>query len=283
MIHLVTDSTANLPLEIKTKFNVHTVSLKLITGDQTYDEEGGMSQEEFFRLLGSVATAPTTSQPSSGEFIALYQKLTADPEDEVISIHISEGLSGTVPNARIAAEQVAPTRISVVDSRLTSVGLLLMVVAAGEAVAAGKSRGQILSLLDRLIAENVTVFTVDTLEYLHRGGRINTASRWLGTLLNIKPVLQLKDGKIEPLDKVRSLNRAMQRAVDELVYRLDGRPVHAAVAHILAYDNAVKLVEMVKERLNCASICISEVGAVIGSHVGPGTLGVSASPVISLD
>lgn len=283
MIHLVTDSTANVPSEIRAKFKVHTVSLKLITGDQTFDEDGGMSQEEFFRLLKTVSTAPTTSQPSSGEFVELYQKLTANPEDEVISIHISAGLSGTVPNALIAAEQVAPERISVVDSRLTSVGLLLMVIAAGEAIAAGKSRVQILSLLDQLIAQNVTVFTVDTLEYLHKGGRINTASRWLGTLLNIKPVLQLHNGKIEPLDKARSLNRAMQRAVDELVHRLGNRPINAAVAHILAYDNAIKLMEMVKERLNCASICLSEVGPVIGSHVGPGTLGVSASPAIPLD
>ncbi len=280
MIHLVTDSTANLPQEIKEKFDVHTVSLKLIAGDRTYDEEGGMTQEAFFKLLDSVSTTPTTSQPSSGEFIAVYQKLTANPDDQVISIHISEGLSGTVPNARIAADEVAPGRITVVDSRTTSVGLLLMVVAAGEAIAAGKSAPEIVALLEQMIAQCATVFTVDSLEYLHKGGRINTASRLLGTLLNIKPILHLSGGKIEPLDKARSSKRAIQRAVDELVRRFGDRPVHAAVTHILAYDEAVKFAEQIKAQLNCVSMDLTEVGPAIGSHVGPGTLGVAACPVI---
>ena len=278
MIHLVTDSTAYLPQEIRSKYDVHTVSLKICVGDRTYDEEGGIAQEEFFKLLANVETTPTTSQPSVGEFISLYERLTADG-DEVLSIHISSGLSGTVPNATSAARQVAPDRITVVDSQTTAIGLLLLVIAAGEEIAAGKGRGEVVSVLDRLIRESTAIFMVENLAYLHKGGRINTAARFLGTLLSIKPILYIKDGKIEPLDKTRTSKKARRRVLDEVVQRVGKRPVRAAVAHILAPQAAQEMAATVRERLNCREIYISEVGPVIGSHVGPGFLGVAACPL----
>ncbi len=278
MIHLVTDSTAYLPQEIRSKYDVHTVSLKICVGDRTYDEEGGIAQEEFFKLLANVETTPTTSQPSVGEFISLYERLTADG-DEVLSIHISSGLSGTVPNATSAARQVAPDRITVVDSQTTAIGLLLLVIAAGEEIAAGKGRGEVVSVLDRLIRESTAIFMVENLAYLHKGGRINTAARFLGTLLSIKPILYIKDGKIEPLDKTRTSKKARRRVLDEVVQRIGKRPVRAAVAHILAPQAAQEMAATVRERLNCREIYISEVGPVIGSHVGPGFLGVAACPL----
>ena len=233
MIHLVTDSTAYLPLDLQLKYDIHTISLKINVGDRTYDEEGGITKDEFYSLLADVATAPTTSQPSAGEFLELYKSLIGDG-DEVISIHISEGLSGTIPNAQAAAQELAPDRIHVVNSRTTAAGLLIMVLAAGEALAAGKSSAQILSMLERMIDQSCLFFSVETLEYLHKGGRINTASRLLGTLLNIKPILYLHEGKIEALDKTRTSKKARRRVLDE-----------AALA-----------------------------------HVGPGTIGVAACPVV---
>jgi DegV family protein with EDD domain len=278
MIHLVTDSTAYLPPDTIKQYDVHTVSLKVIVGDQTYDEEGGITKAEFFRLLADVATTPTTSQPSAGEFIECYEQLIGD-EDEIISIHISAGLSGTVPNALAAAQEVAPGRIHVVDSRTTAVGLMIMVVAAGKAIAAGRSCPEILSMLERMIDESCIYFSVDTLEYLHKGGRIGTASKWLGTLLNIKPVLYLREGKIEPLDKVRTTKKARARILDEVEQVVGQRPAHVAVAHIRAEEAAQELAERARERLNCASMYISEIGPTIGTHVGPGTLGLAACPV----
>ncbi len=278
MIHLVTDSTAYLPPEIKARYNVRIVSLKIIVGDQTYDEEGGITQEAFYKLLDSVATAPTTSQPSSGEFLAVYEPLVQD-DDEVISIHISEGLSGTVPNARIAAQEVAAERITVVDSRTTSVGLVVMIIAAGEAVAAGKRRDEIVQMLERMAGETETVFMVENLAYLHKGGRINTAARLLGTLLNIKPILYLSEGKIEPLDKARSSKKAKRRILDRVVQQMGGRPVRVAVAHIFAPEAAAQLAERASAELNCVSVDMTQVGPVIGSHVGPGVLGIAACPV----
>ena len=278
MIHLVTDSTAYLPPEIVEKYGVHSVSLKVLVGDQTYDEDGGITKEEFFRLLSRVETAPTTSQPSAGEFIELYERLIGD-DDEIVSIHISEGISGTVPNALSAAQQLAPDRISVVDSRTSAMALMVLVIMAGEAIAAGKDRAQIVEILETAIDAGCAVFMVENLAYLHKGGRINTASRLLGTLLNIKPILYMHEGKIEPLDKTRTSTKARRRVLDEVLQRVGQQPVRAAVCHIQAEEAAVEMAERVKDTLNCVSLHVSEVGPVVGTHVGPGFLGVAAYPV----
>jgi DegV family protein with EDD domain len=278
MIHLVTDSTAYLPPDLKAKYSVHTVSLKICVGDQTYDEEGGITKEAFYRLLADVATAPTTSQPSAGEFLDLYGRLLGD-EDEIISIHISEGLSGTVPNARAAAQELAPDRIHVIDSRMTSVGLLPMVISIGEAIAVGKSLDQLLSMIDRMVQESCAYFMVENLEYLHKGGRINTASRFLGTLLNIKPILYLHEGKIEALDKTRTSRRAYARVLDEVVGWVGQRPSRVAVTHVQVEDVAQEIAAQARERLNCVSLHVMELGPAIGSHVGPGVIGIGACPV----
>jgi len=278
MIRLVTDSTAYLPPEIQKQYDIETISLKICVGEETYDEEGGITQEAFFKLLKDVSTAPTTSQPSAGEFIDLYNTLLQDG-DEIVSLHISSGLSGTIPNARAAAQELAPERISVVDSRTTAVGLFLLLIAAGEAIAAGKSRAEVVQLLERLIDQSEAVFMVEDLAYLHKGGRINSASRFLGTLLNIKPILYMYEGKIEALDKARSSKRAKRRVLGEIAQRMGDQPVRVAVAHIQAAESAAEMAERVRGRLNCRSVYISEVGPTIGSHVGPGFLGVAACPV----
>ena len=278
MIHLVTDSTAYLPDKVKQQYNIHTISLKICVGDDTYNEEGGITQDEFYRLLDDVATAPTTSQPSAGEFIELYSSLLGE-QDEIISIHISSELSGTVPNALAAAQELAPDRIHIVDSRSAAIGMITMVISAAEALAAGKSCDEVLAMLDRMIHEVAVYFSVDTLEYLHKGGRIGAASRFLGTLLNIKPVLYLADGRIQPLDKVRTSKRARQRIVDEVVQAVGDKPVRVAVTHILASEAAESVAAQAKERLNVVWMDFSEVGPVIGSHVGPGTVGIAACPV----
>jgi len=278
MIHLVTDSTAYLPPEIKAQYNVHTISLKICVGDQTFDEDGGITKEEFFRLLAKVETTPTTSQPSAGEFIALYQQLAVG-DDEVVSVHISSGLSGTVPNALAAAQEVAPDRISVIDSRTTAIGLVIMVAAAGEALAAGRTRPQVVSMLERMVRESVAFFSVEDLAYLQKGGRINTAARLLGTLMNIKPILYLNEGKIEALDKVRTTRKARMRLLDEVEQRMAGRLVRASVTHVQAPEAAAEIAALARQRLNCKEVYLSELGPAIGSHTGPGLVGIAACPV----
>jgi DegV family protein with EDD domain len=283
MIHLVTDSTSYLPQDLRNKYDAHVISLKICIEGRTCDEEGDITKEEFYRLLADVSTAPTTSQPAVGEFIALYEPLVENEGDEVISIYISEGISGTVPNAQMAAQQVAPDRIHVVDSRTSAGGLMILAMAAGEAIAAGKGVDEVLAMLDRMVEESCAYFMVEDLAYLHKGGRINTASRFLGTLLNIKPILYMHEGKIEALDKTRTTSRARARVLDEAVQKLGTRPSYVVVAHIQAAEAAEEMVQRVRERLNCKTVHVQEVGPVIGTHVGPGFLGVCACPVIGSD
>jgi len=280
MIHLVTDSTAYLPQDLRIKYDAHVISLKICIEGRTCNEEGDITKQEFYRLLADVSTAPTTSQPAVGEFLALYGPLVEDEDDEVISIHISEGLSGTIPNAQMAAQQVAPGRIHVVDSRTSSGGLMILAIAAGEAIAAGKDVDEVLVMLDRMVEESCAYFTVEDLAYLHKGGRINTASRFLGTLLSIKPILYMHEGKLEALDKTRTTSRARTRVLDEVAQKLGTRPSFVVVAHIQAAEAAEEMVQRVRERLNCETVYRQEVGPVIGTHVGPGFLGVCACPVI---
>lgn len=283
MIHLVTDSTSYLPQDLRNKYDAHVISLKICIEGRTCDEEGDITKEEFYRLLADVSTAPTTSQPAVGEFIALYEPLVENEGDEVISIYISEGISGTVPNAQMAAQQVAPDRIHVVDSRTSAGGLMILAMAAGEAIAAGKGVDEVLAMLDRMVEESCAYFMVEDLAYLHKGGRINTASRFLGTLLNIKPILYMHEGKIEALDKTRTTSRARTRVLDEVAQKLGARPSFVVVVHIQAAEAAAEMVQRVRERLNCKTVQVQEVGPVIGTHVGPGFLGVCACPVIGND
>jgi len=280
MIHLVTDSTAYIPQELRAKYDMHVISMKICIEDKTYNEEGDITKDEFYRLLADVSTAPTTSQPAVGEFLALYEPLVENEDDEVISIYISEGISGTVPNAQMAAQQVAPGRIHVVDSRTAAGGLTILVLAAGEAIAAGKSVEEVLAMLDRMVDESCAYFMVEDLAYLHKGGRINTASRFLGTLLSIKPILYMYEGKIQALDKTRTSAKARGRVLDEVAGKLGDRPAHVVVAHIQAAEAAGEMAQRARERLNCATIHMQEVGPVIGTHVGPGFLGVCACPVM---
>jgi DegV family protein with EDD domain len=155
-----------------------------------------------------------------------------------------------------------------------------MIIATGEAIAAGATCEEILAMLDQMIAKSCAYFMVETLEYLHKGGRINTASRFLGTLLNIKPILYMHDGKVQPLDKTRTSKKARQRVLDEVANAIGDQPARVAVAHIQAQEGALDMAEAAEARFNCVSLHISEVGPVIGTHVGPGFLGVAACPVI---
>jgi DegV family protein with EDD domain len=280
MIHLVTDSTSYIPQELRIKYDIHVISMKICIEDTTCNEEGDITKEEFYRLLADVSTAPTTSQPAVGEFLALYKPLVENEDDEVISIYISEGISGTVPNAQMAAQQVAPGRIHVVDSRTSAGGLMILVLAAGEAIAAGKSVDEVLAMLDRMVDESCAYFMVEDLAYLHKGGRINTASRFLGTLLSIKPILYMYEGKIQALDKTRTSTKARGRVLDEVAAKLGDRPAHVVVLHIQAAAAADEMVQRVRERLNCETVYMQEVGPVIGTHVGPGFLGICACPVM---
>lgn len=281
MIHLVTDSTAYLPPPLLDKWNIHTVSLKVTMGTQTLDEDK-IPQQDFYSYLDNVATAPTTSQPPPGEFIELYQSLLNNG-DEILSVHISSGLSGTPLVAEMAAQDVSPERITVIDSRTTTCPLGLIILAAAEAIKKGASRAETIELIRKLTPVNQGIFLVRSLDYLAKGGRINGAAKFLGNVLNVRPILYLHKGKIEGLGLSRTRKRGLKQILNEIEKRLGAeQPIYTAVTHIQAQDEAQALAEEVRQRFNCGKVLITETGPVIGSHVGPGFIGVAACPMIEV-
>lgn len=283
-IALLTDSTACLPAAVLGQYDIRVIPLYVHYQDKTLVDGVDITPQEYVELLREAKVLPTTSQPSVGDFLSLYRDL-AQKADVIISIHISSGLSGTVASAQGARQALAeeaaeegmePLEIHVVDSTVTSVGLELMVTAGARAIAAGQSVESVLQTFEDVRQRMKVIFVVDTLEYLHKGGRIGGASALMGSVLQIKPILHLSGGHIEVLDKVRTAKKAKERVWEILHQGLDAeRPVHAAITHVDALEEAKKLEQRLKESFSCEELSISNLSPSIATHVGPGTVGVA--------
>ncbi len=281
MISVVTDSTSYIPLELLQSYNISVVPLKVHFGQEAYDEISGISNYDFYQRLTTTAKFPTTSQPASGQFKQAYQKiLQQEPTAEILVLTVSSKFSGTYNSALVAAEQLPEAKITVFDSLSVAMGLGLMTITAVEMATAGHSLTEIMARLEQMRRETSIVLFVDTLEYLKRGGRIGAAAAFLGTLLNTKPILAIVEGKIQPLDRVRSKKKAVERLLVELESKLPdlAQPVQAGVMHIAAEAEMDSLMAMMKERFNLVRLYTSELGPVVGAHLGPGALGVGICP-----
>ena len=255
--------------------------LKVQFDHETYNEITGISNRDFYQRLTTTNDFPTTSQPSAGEFKDAYQRiLIQDPNAEILVLTISSKLSGTYNSATSAAEQLPEANITVFDSLSAAMGLGLMVMAVAKMATYGRSIIEIMARLEQMRQEIVIILVVDTLEYLKRGGRIGAAAAFLGTLLDTKPILAVVDGKVQPLDRVRTKKRAIIRLFTELERKLSDphRLIQAGVMHVVAEAEAEELGKMVRENFNVSYFFVSELGPVIGAHVGPGALGVGFCP-----
>lgn len=278
-VAVVTDSSAYLPDGFADRHSVHVVGLHVLIDDQSGVDGVDFGPVELAAALAERRTV-TTSRPNPGEFAAVYRRLLDTGADAVVSVHLSRELSGTWESARLAAEEVGASRVRVVDSRTTVMGLGFAVLRAA-AVAAGGADGAAVAAAAVGVAERTTTFfVVETLEHLRRGGRIGSAAALFGTALAVKPVLHVADGRIVPLEKVRTTARAAARLVDLAVGAAAGHEaVDLAVHHLAAYDRAAELATRLEERVAGSSGCVvSELGAAIGAHTGPGMLGVVVSP-----
>jgi DegV family protein with EDD domain len=276
MIKIVTDSTAYLPEVTIQQHDVRVVPLYVHFGEEAFKEGVDLSNEEFYARLKTAPALPTTSQPSAGEFHAVFKDLS-DAGHEIIALTISSKLSGTWNSAMAAKEMLPEAKTSVVDTLSTSVGLELLVNAALEAVAAGATRQEVVDLIEEKKGGVPVLFVVDTLEYLAKGGRIGNARAFLGTLLSVKPILVLQDGAIEPLEQVRSKRKAQARMVELIAERLGDKGANAKVAftNALAVDEAKSLSKELQARLGCEEPIVSNLGPVIGTHTGPGMVGAA--------
>lgn len=279
-IRIVTDSTSDIPKELREALDIEMVPLKVHFGDETYLDSVTIDAEQFYRLLSQAPSLPKTSQPSPVEFLEVYRKLVLkEPGVQIISIHLSSTFSGTYQSAGLAKSLLEENAdITLVDSRTATYGIGLMVVAAAKAAREGKSKDDILKRMEELRSKTSLYFLVDTLEYLHKGGRIGKASAVLGNLLNIKPILSIdEDGEVHSVDKVRGTKRAMTRIVELLKERHSG-PVRVTVAHAAAPELAEVLSARIREEFQVEDLMYTTIGPVIGAHVGGGTVGVFMVP-----
>ncbi len=279
-VAVVTDSTACLPVDVVAARGVLVVPLQVVVAGQAYDDELGSGLSG-----GAVAEAlrrgrpVTTSRPSPAAFLAAYEKAAADGAEAVVSVHLPAEVSGTHESAVLAARE-APLPVEVVDARTLGLGLGFAVLAAVEIANAGAPAPQVAAAARDRAARTSAFFYVDTLEHLRRGGRIGAAAALLGGALAVKPLLHLDQGRIAPLEKVRTASRALARLVDLAVAAAGDVPVDLAVQHLDADKRAADVAGRLRDRVPQARVVLSgEVGPVIGAHVGPGTVGIVVAPL----
>jgi DegV family protein with EDD domain len=274
-VAIVTDSTADLPTELAASHSITVVPLTLNLDGQSLLDGVDIKADDFYRRLPALTTHPTTSQPSPGRFAEAYSALLAD-HDSVISVHISEKLSGTYASALQAANMTDPKRVRVVDSQLVSMSLGLITLTASAMASKGADVEAIESKVLNMRPHLQTYFSVATLEFLRRGGRIGRAGALLGSVLQVKPVLCIREGQVTPLERVRTFERALNRIV-ELTREVDrGHGVCVIVGHADAQADAERIgrdLEPIAETL-----MIQPLGPVVGAHAGPGVVGVGCYP-----
>src|SRR5215469_7113013 len=274
-IAIVTDSTADLPGQLVRSRGITVVPLTLNFEGRSLLDGVEIRPSEFYRRLPDATTHPTTSQPSAGQFAETYGQLLND-NDEIVSIHISEKLSGTYASAVQGAEMTDAKRVHVIDSRLVSMGLGLLTLAATEMAAKGASAAEVATRATDMRDQVQTYFSVATLEFLRRGGRIGRASALLGSVLQVKPVLCIRDGLVTPLERVRTFDRALNRVV-ELTREVDrGKGLCVIVGHADAEADAERVATELEP--SCETLMIQPLGPVVGAHAGPGVVGVGCYP-----
>jgi DegV family protein with EDD domain len=280
MIKVVIDSTSYLPDDIVRQYDIRVVPLNVHFGQERVYREGvDLTTAQFYELLARSPGLPTTSQPSPGQFQEVFSELTAGG-DQVLCIVISSRLSGTYQSASEARRMLPGADIVVIDSYSVAAGLGLMALTAAEMAAAGGTMEEIVSRVEQMKQDIRLYFVVDTLEYLQKGGRIGAAAALIGTLLQVKPILAIRDGIVQPLGRVRSKRKALRQLVADLESQVaPGQPLLCMVLHAQVPDEARELEMELRKRLRCEKTIAVEVGAVVGTHAGPGVVGGAICPV----
>ena len=273
-VAIVTDSVANLPTDVIREHNIYVIPQILTWEGKSLLDQIDITTEEFYRRLPLSKELPKTSQPAPGQFTEHFQKV-AEGAESIVAIFVSEALSGTFQSAHLGAEAMGDYPIELVDSRSASLGLGLLAVAAARYAAEGHDYHAVAAYVRSLVPRLRVMFVVDTLEYLHKGGRIGGAKRLVGSVLSIKPVLHLEDGKIEPLASIRTKSKAIQHMLDVVLDEMRGKSkIHAGVIHANAAEDALYIADRVRSEVNPNELIINELTPVIGANVGPGIVGM---------
>ncbi|WP_141432906.1 DegV family protein [Bacillus sp. 03113] len=270
---IVTDSTAYIPVQIREQFNIHIIPLSVIFGDESFKEEVEISSAQFYQDVKN-KELPKTSQPSTGDFIALYEELSKE-YDAVISIHLSSAISGTFQGAVTAGSMVENIKVYPFDSEISCMVQGFLVIEAAELANAGKSPEEIIHRLEEMRQTNEAYFMVDDLSHLQRGGRLSGAQAFIGSLLQVKPLLRFTNQTIVPFEKIRTRKKAMRRIVELLTEGVkDGSSYKATIIHANREEEAVNWKNELESQFSNVEFDISYFGPVIGTHLGEGSMGI---------
>lgn len=276
-VALVTDSTAYIPQELVEQYDIRVAPQVLIWDGETYLDGVDIQPQAFFQRLATAQTLPTSAQVSVQSFYEIFRDLHESGHD-ILAVLLSSKLSGTISSAEQAKAMLPEARIEIVDSYTVAMALGFVVLAAARAAAKGATLEACRALAEEVKGHVGLVLTVQTLEFLHRGGRIGGAARLVGTVLNIKPILEVRGGRVEPLENARTRKKALQRMADIVVERVQGHEVvRVAALHANAEADARWLLEHIDKQVALQEALISTVSPVIGTHVGPGTVGLAYS------
>ncbi len=274
-VAIVTDSSPNIPDNIISENKIRVVPLTVIWGEESFHDGVNITPSEFYQRLEKAKVMPSTSQPSVADFEVLFRSLHEEGYD-ILAILISEDLSGTVSSATQAKKMLPEANIEIINSRTLAMALGFLVLEAARAANQGASLAECKKMVEKSIDKTGVIFVLDTLEFLHRGGRIGTAKRFMGTLLNVKPVLAIEDGLIVPLDSVRTQKKALERIVDLIVERTSGKKnIRLATLHANNADTAQFILDQALERITIVEQVFAEVSPTIGTHAGPGAVGLA--------
>lgn len=286
MVRVVTDSGAHLSHELRAKHKIGTVPLQVLFGTRAYRDEVDLSNEQFFYMLTHEKVHPTTSAPAPQDFINVWKPLL-EAGEEIVSLSIPSGLSATFSSAvnakaQLEHEQGGELPITLIDGKWLSMAMGFQALVGAHAAENGASRDQVTKAITALDEKLSLVFLLDTLEFLKRGGRIGKAQAWLGTMFNVKPILEIAHARVEPLERVRSRKAGLARLL-ELIQtppatngpRKGEGPLHIAILHARAPEAAQHLENEIRARFNVAQVVLAEIGPTIAVHTGPDALGLA--------
>lgn len=269
---IVTDSTAYIPQEVREKYDIHMIPLTVILGTEVYEEEKDLTASEFYEVI-KTKDLPTTSQPPIGKFVELFEKLSEN-YDEVISVHLSSGISGTYQGAISAGDMVEEIDVFAFDTEVSCMVQGFYAIEAAKLAKKGKTAAEIMPILDELKETSHAYFMVDDLSNLQRGGRLSSAQAIIGSLLQVKPLLHFQDKLIVPFEKIRTKKRAMKRIVELLREATNGDRYYAAIIHANREEEAKEWKAELEQEFPNIEFSLSYFGAVIGTHLGEGAMGL---------
>jgi DegV family protein with EDD domain len=274
-IAIITDSTANLPMEWIRQYNVQVIPLKIHWGRQTFLDGVDITPDEFYARLSHSKSLPTISEPSIQEFRKAFEN-PADQSDGIFMPLISSGMSGTVASAQAAAREFSCLSVEILDTHTTSMGQVLILLAAARAAEQGKSLREVRCAANEVVQRLHGFFAMDTDKYFNNSGKISRTSNYLDNVLNTKPILFFNlEGKIDVLDRMRTKRKALQHLIAIAEEHAKRHPIHIGIAHANAPQEAQEFREEIVQRLNCSEIFTVEFSPAIGVHMGPGTIGIA--------